>query len=116
MKIKAIALAVSACATFSAQAQISGDTIKIGLITDMSGLYTDIDGAHMIGSKICSLLESRQVPHSRSTASQWLTVSIGAACLVPDEGQEIKELIEIADRRLYQAKQQGRNRVVWQDA
>ncbi|WP_050468311.1 diguanylate cyclase [Herbaspirillum chlorophenolicum] len=77
---------------------------------------TDIDGAHMIGSKICSLLESRQVPHSRSTASQWLTVSIGAACLVPDEGQEIKELIEIADRRLYQAKQQGRNRVVWQDA
>ena len=28
-----------------AQAQISGDTIKIGIITDMSGLYSDIDGA-----------------------------------------------------------------------
>ena len=27
-----------------AQAQISGDTIKIGIITDMSGLYADIDG------------------------------------------------------------------------
>ena len=27
-----------------AQAQISGDTIKIGFITDMSGLYSDIDG------------------------------------------------------------------------
>ena len=26
------------------QAQISGDTIKIGIITDMSGLYADIDG------------------------------------------------------------------------
>ena len=26
------------------QAQISGDTIKIGIITDMSGLYSDIDG------------------------------------------------------------------------
>jgi branched-chain amino acid transport system substrate-binding protein len=45
MKIKAITLAVAACASFSAQAQISGDTIKIGMITDMSGLYTDIDGA-----------------------------------------------------------------------
>jgi branched-chain amino acid transport system substrate-binding protein len=45
MKIKAITLAVATCATFSAQAQISGDTIKIGFITDMSGLYTDIDGA-----------------------------------------------------------------------
>jgi branched-chain amino acid transport system substrate-binding protein len=28
----------------SASAQISGDTIKIGFITDMSGLYADIDG------------------------------------------------------------------------
>ena len=31
--------------TFAAQAQVSGDTIKIGFITDMNGLYTDIDGA-----------------------------------------------------------------------
>src|SRR5476651_2207865 len=28
----------------AAQAQISGDVIKIGLITDMSGVYSDIDG------------------------------------------------------------------------
>src|SRR5450755_5111445 len=27
-----------------AQAQISGDTIKIGFISDLSGLYADIDG------------------------------------------------------------------------
>jgi branched-chain amino acid transport system substrate-binding protein len=27
-----------------AQAQVSGDVIKIGIITDMSGLYSDIDG------------------------------------------------------------------------
>jgi branched-chain amino acid transport system substrate-binding protein len=27
-----------------AQAQISGDVVKIGFITDMSGLYADIDG------------------------------------------------------------------------
>src|SRR5882757_6861040 len=48
MKRKAIAIAASAaCAmgmSFSAQAQISGDTIKIGMITDMSGVYADIDG------------------------------------------------------------------------
>jgi branched-chain amino acid transport system substrate-binding protein len=31
-------------ATTGAQAQISGDVIKIGIITDMSGLYSDIDG------------------------------------------------------------------------
>ncbi|MYN46254.1 ABC transporter substrate-binding protein [Pseudoduganella sp. FT93W] len=49
MKLKAITLAATAACTFglsfAAQAQVSGDTIKIGLITDMSGLYADIDGA-----------------------------------------------------------------------
>ena len=48
MKLKTITLAVSAALALgigaSASAQISGDTIKIGFITDMSGLYSDIDG------------------------------------------------------------------------
>ena len=39
----ACALAVALLGA-SAQAQISGDVIKIGFITDMSGLYADIDG------------------------------------------------------------------------
>lgn len=48
-KMKKISVAVlAAVAGFGlatpASAQISGDTIKIGFITDMSGLYTDIDG------------------------------------------------------------------------
>ncbi|HJV74601.1 MAG TPA: ABC transporter substrate-binding protein [Noviherbaspirillum sp.] len=49
MKLKALALAVSA--TFavgfagSASAQISGDVVKIGFVTDISGLYSDIDGS-----------------------------------------------------------------------
>ncbi|QBE63751.1 ABC transporter substrate-binding protein [Pseudoduganella lutea] len=49
MKRKAIAMAATAiCAiglSGAAFAQVSGETIKIGFITDMSGLYTDIDGA-----------------------------------------------------------------------
>jgi len=49
MKLKALALAVSAAFSVgfsgSASAQISGDVIKIGFITDISGLYSDIDGS-----------------------------------------------------------------------
>ena len=48
MQRKAIATAAALCAiglSGAASAQVSGDTIKIGFITDMSGLYTDIDGA-----------------------------------------------------------------------
>jgi branched-chain amino acid transport system substrate-binding protein len=38
------AFALSLGASAPAHAQISGDVIKIGIITDMSGLYSDIDG------------------------------------------------------------------------
>ncbi|MBA2722585.1 MAG: ABC transporter substrate-binding protein [Methylibium sp.] len=45
--LQRIALAAVAACGFSAaaQAQISGDVVRIGIITDMSGLYSDIDGA-----------------------------------------------------------------------
>ena len=39
-----LACAAMFTATTPAQAQISGDVIRIGIITDMSGLYSDIDG------------------------------------------------------------------------
>ena len=46
MKRKAITLAAAVlCAPLAAHAQFSGDVIKIGMITDMSGVYTDVDGA-----------------------------------------------------------------------
>jgi len=50
MKRSAIAIAAitatTAALSFTAQAQsqFSGDTIKIGMITDLSGVYSDIDG------------------------------------------------------------------------
>jgi branched-chain amino acid transport system substrate-binding protein len=44
--VLALAAAAACVAGFSlpVQAQISGDTIKIGLITDLSGVYSDVDG------------------------------------------------------------------------
>jgi branched-chain amino acid transport system substrate-binding protein len=48
MKRTALAIAATAaCAigfSLPAQAQVSGDTVKIGFITDLSGVYSDIDG------------------------------------------------------------------------
>nr|WP_304607885.1 diguanylate cyclase [Herbaspirillum sp. ASV7] len=76
---------------------------------------TPLEGAQALGQKLCQLVEANQLPHERSSVSSWLTVSIGAASMVPTPEQELSELIEMADRRLYRAKQQGRNRVVWQD-
>jgi branched-chain amino acid transport system substrate-binding protein len=48
MKLKQLttgaALAAALAAGAPAQAQVSGDVIRIGIITDMSGLYSDLDG------------------------------------------------------------------------
>lgn len=48
IKLKVVTLAVSAALAAGigapAAAQISGDVVKIGMITDMSGVYADIDG------------------------------------------------------------------------
>ena len=48
MKLKKLSAACALATTMmfgaSAQAQVSGDVIKIGFITDLSGLYADIDG------------------------------------------------------------------------
>ncbi len=43
--LAAAALASCGLAATQAQAQISGDVIKIGFLTDMSSVYADIDGA-----------------------------------------------------------------------
>ncbi|MCR5866195.1 MAG: ABC transporter substrate-binding protein [Aquincola tertiaricarbonis] len=45
--IRRIAIAAAAACGFTGavQAQVSGDVIKIGIITDMSSVYADIDGA-----------------------------------------------------------------------
>ena len=42
--LTACAVAAAALFSASAQAQISGDVVKIGFITDLSGVYADIDG------------------------------------------------------------------------
>jgi branched-chain amino acid transport system substrate-binding protein len=45
MKRKVLALAVAALGfSLPAMAQVSGNTIKIGMITDLSGVYSDVDG------------------------------------------------------------------------
>jgi branched-chain amino acid transport system substrate-binding protein len=43
-KLSTVSAAAALLLAGSAQAQISGDVIKIGFITDLSGLYADIDG------------------------------------------------------------------------
>ncbi len=68
--------------------------------------------AVLLARKIIARTAALNVPHEDSSVAPYVTVSIGVATVVPSRGQHYSYLIDAADRSLYSAKQQGRNRVV----
>lgn len=57
-------------------------------------------------------IEDLHIPHAESTTSPWLTVSVGVAIVSPGNERSLAGAIQLADEALYQAKEEGRNRVL----
>ena len=56
------------------------------------------------------------IAHEGSEVANYVTVSVGVALAHPGSGRSLTGAIQAADEALYEAKQQGRNRVVFKDA
>ncbi|HEX3129541.1 MAG TPA: diguanylate cyclase [Thermoanaerobaculia bacterium] len=70
---------------------------------------TDLDGVLEVAEHLRQGIEDLAIPHPAASLGH-LTASLGVASLVPSS-QRLEELIEMADRALYEAKTAGRNRV-----
>lgn len=71
---------------------------------------TDEDGALEIARRLWIAVGKQQVVHEASPHGV-VTISAGCATILPQVGLRPSQLVERADRAMYEAKRQGRNRV-----
>jgi diguanylate cyclase (GGDEF)-like protein len=71
---------------------------------------TDARGAAVVAGGLRARVENRQIAHGTAPCGH-VTVSLGAATIVPSSHGQPAELIAAADQALYQAKREGRNQV-----
>ncbi|EIJ41982.1 diguanylate cyclase (GGDEF) domain-containing protein [Beggiatoa alba B18LD] len=81
---------------------------------------TEKTGALHIAKQIQAKLQTLALPHSKSSVSQLLTLSIGVASILPqgdsaNPNTGVNLLIQKTDNALYQAKSVGRNCIQWMD-
>lgn len=72
---------------------------------------TDGRGVAVVAERIRKLVEKLTVPHEYSSVSQYITVSVGATTVKLNAKTAISDIMEEADKALYQAKAMGRNQV-----
>jgi len=73
---------------------------------------TDAPELFWFGETLRRAVSDLDLSHPASPTARQLTVSIGGATVTPAAGEELQELLKAADLALYEAKKQGRNRVV----
>ncbi|MCA1903845.1 MAG: diguanylate cyclase [Cyanobacteria bacterium KgW148] len=75
---------------------------------------TGAAGALHVADQILRQVSSLRIPHRSSDIADHVTVSVGVATTIPSLDTVPSQLVQKADESLYNAKQNGRNRVIHQ--
>jgi two-component system, cell cycle response regulator len=67
-------------------------------------------GALQVAEAIRTTIEELRISHVASEIAEWVTFSLGVSSAIPNPKLSPEYLVAAADRALYEAKEQGRNR------
>jgi diguanylate cyclase (GGDEF)-like protein len=73
---------------------------------------TGANEAALVADRLLLAVRRLAIPHEHSRGWQYVSLSVGLASARPSREMSANELLDLADRMLYQAKSGGRNRVV----
>jgi len=73
---------------------------------------TESSNAQDIAEQLRRAILDLEIPHETSSVADIITVSFGVFTTLPEKNLPPETMIEFADKALYQAKEQGRNKVV----
>ena len=72
---------------------------------------TNEDAAFKVAERCRNLILEQDIPHETSETCPKLTASLGVVTMIPGDGDDPIAFIEAADKLLYKAKEEGRNRI-----
>jgi diguanylate cyclase (GGDEF)-like protein len=70
---------------------------------------TDVEHGMQIAERFRQVVNSLGLEHGYSSTNEFITISVGVATRVPQLQEEPHNLLQVADRMLYEAKARGRN-------
>ncbi len=73
---------------------------------------TTIESAKTIAETLRNNIHEAKINHDSSPVCDFVTISCGISSVMPNEESSYQVVLEVADKALYEAKEQGRNRVV----
>jgi diguanylate cyclase (GGDEF)-like protein len=75
--------------------------------------HTSLNEAQNISEKMLNAVRKLAMPHAQSP-HEIVTISMGIATILPTMHDDMQHFVEQADKCLYRAKENGRNRAEWQ--
>lgn len=71
-----------------------------------------MEGAVYLAELVQQNIKQLKIVHGKSSVSEYVTLSMGVSCVIPQVNLAPNQLIDVTDEALYAAKAQGRNCLV----